>query len=59
MCEKTYLSTSSISMSFKIIKSLYIIFIIKHVDLTCPLAKPERSRVQSLLKLSADTDPYC
>lgn len=42
-----------------ITKSLYIIFIIKHVDLTCPLAKPERSRVQSLLKLSADTDPYC
>lgn len=42
-----------------IIKSLYIIFIIKFVDLTCPLAKPERSRVQSLLKLSADTDPYC
>lgn len=39
-----------------ILKSLYAI---KFEDLTCPLAKPERSRVQSLLKLSADTDPYC
>ena len=28
-------------------------------NLTCPLAKPERRRVQSLLKLRADTEPYC
>ena len=30
-----------------------------NVILTCPFANPVRSRVQSLLKLSADTAPYC